>query len=129
MMQSKPAPDPGQVLADLQAENHRLRRIIELKDEQIRLLNYRIFGPKSEKLSSAQIPLLLGELSLTTGEVEREAERPEPQKQNPLPRAKQPRPNHPGRDRLPEHLERREEIIPCCPEDCRCPKCDSATIN
>jgi len=123
MMQSKPGPDPAQVLADLRAENLRLRRIIELKDEQIRLLNYRIFGPKSEKLSSAQIPLLLGELSLTTGEVEQEAERPEPQKQNPLPRAKQPRPNHPGRDRLPKHLERREEIIPCCPEDCRCPKC------
>ena len=24
---------------------------------------------------------------------------------------------------MPEHLERREEIIPCCPEDCRCSKC------
>jgi len=122
-MQSRTAADPAQVLADLQAENLRLRRIIQLKDEEIRLLNFRIFGPKSEKLSSAQIPLLLEEVSLTAGEVDQEAERPEAQKQNPLPRAKQPRPNHPGRERLPESLERREVIIPCCPEDCRCPKC------
>ena len=24
---------------------------------------------------------------------------------------------------MPEHLERREEILPCCPEDCRCSRC------
>lgn len=122
-MQSQTAADPAPVLADLEAEVLRLRRIIQLKDEQIRLLNFRLFGPKSEKLSSAQIPLLLAEVSLTAAEVEQEAARPETQKQNPLPRAKQPRPNHPGRERLPESLERREQIIPCCPEDCRCPKC------
>jgi transposase len=123
MMESRSAADPAQVLADLKAEVIRLRRIIQLKDEQIRLLNFRLFGPKSEKLSSAQIPLLLGEVSLTAAEVQQEAERPDAQKQDPLPRAKQPRPNHPGRDPLPEHLERREEIIPCCPQDCTCPKC------
>ena len=110
-------------LAGLPAEVARLQKIIQLKDEQIRLLNFRLFGPKSEKLCPAQIPLLLQEISLTSGEVEQEAERPEPQKQAPLPKARTPRPNHPGRDKLPEHLERREEIIPCCPEDCRCPKC------
>ncbi len=27
-----------------------------------------------------------------------------------------------GREKLPEHLERREEILPCCPEDCQCAK-------
>ena len=122
-MQLQSAPDQAQVLTDLQAKVARLERIIQLKDEQIRLLNFRIFGPKSEKLSPAQIPLLLGEVSLTVGEVDLEAERPEAQKQNPLPKAKQPRPNHPGRDRLAEHLERREEIIVCCPEDCHCAKC------
>jgi transposase len=123
MIQSSAAPDLAQVLADLQGEVVRLRRIIELKDEQIRLLHFRLFGPKSEKLSSAQIPLLLDEISLTAAEVDQEAERPEAQKQNPLPRAKQPRPNHPGRERLPESLERREEIIPCGPEDCQCAQC------
>jgi transposase len=112
-----------QALADSQAEVARLRRVVELKDEQIRLLNFRIFGPKAEKLSSAQIPLLLDEASLTTGEVEREAALPAAQKENPLAKAKRRRPNHPGRERLPEHLERREEIIPCHPQDCTCAQC------
>ena len=53
-------PDPARrVFDDLQAEVARLQRIIQLKDEQIQLLNFRLFGPKSEKLSSAQLPLLL----------------------------------------------------------------------
>lgn len=112
-----------QVVQDLQSEVARLQRIIQLKDEQIKLLNLQRFGPKSEKLSQAQMPLLLEEISLCLGEVDTEAEQPEPQKSNPLPRAKKPRPNHPGRERLPEHLERREEIIPCCPEDCQCARC------
>ena len=112
-----------QVVTDLQAQVARLERLLQLKDEQIRLLNFRLFGPKSEKLSSAQIQLLLTEVSLTAGEVDHEAELAPAQKQDPSPRAKQPRPNHPGRQRLPESLERREEIIPCCPEDCTCVKC------
>ena len=123
MQQSQSTPDQAQVLADLEAKVARLERIIQLKDEQIRLLNFRLFGPKSEKLSSAQVQLLLEEASVTAGEVAHEAELPEAQKHPPLPRAKQPRPNHPGRERLPEHLERREEILPCCPEDCQCAKC------
>src|SRR6266540_1852795 len=105
------------IVEDLQSEVARLARLIQLKDEQIKLLNFRLFGPKSEKLSSAQIPLLLAEISLAVGEVEQEAARPEAQKHNPLPQAKKPRPNHPGREPLPGHLERREQIIPCCPED------------
>jgi transposase len=107
----------------LQAEVARLGRIIQLKDEQIKLLNFRLFGPKSEKLSSAQMPLLLAEISLTAGEVETEAERPQTQKDNPLPKAKKPRPNHPGREPLAGHLERREEVIGCGPQDCRCSQC------
>jgi len=122
-MTSQPATDLAQVVSDLQTENRRLLRLVELKDEQIRLLNFRLFGPKADKLASAQIPLLLQEPSLTAGEVSQEAEQPEAKKQNPLPRAKQPRPHHPGRQRLPASLERREQIIPCCPEDCHCDKC------
>lgn len=122
-MQSLSELKSAQVITDLQAQVARLERIVQLKDEQIRLLNFRLFGPKGEKLSSAQIQLLLTEVSLTAGEVDQEAERPDAQKQDPLPRAKRPRPNHPGRQRLPENLERREEIIPCCPEDCTCAKC------
>ena len=109
--------------AGLETENVRLQRILELKDEQIKLLNIRLFGPKSEKLSSAQIPLLLAEISLTAGEVDQEAELVQEKKEHPLPKAKRSRPNHPGREALPEHLERREEVIACCPEDCRCDQC------
>ena len=112
-----------QIVVDLQAENARLARIIELKDEQIKLLNFRLFGPKSEKLSSAQMSLMLAEISLQAGEVDQEADRPQAQKDQPLPQAKQPRPNHPGREPLPVHLERREEIIACCPADCQCVQC------
>jgi transposase len=123
MMQSQSAPDLAQALAQAQAENLRLRRIIELQDEKIRFLNIRLFGPKGEKLSPAQVQLLLEEPSVTASEVATEAELPQDNKQDPLPRAKQPRSNHPGRERLPEHLERREEIVACCPKDCTCPKC------
>ncbi len=116
--------DPArQAVEDLQAEVARLGRIIQLKDEQIKLLNFRLFGPKSEKLSSAQIPLLLAEISLSAGEVDTEAELPQTQKDNPLPKAKPSRPNHPGREKLAPHLERREEVIACRPQDCRCSQC------
>jgi len=115
--------DLRQALERSTSEIARLLKIIQLKDEQIRLLNFKIFGPKSEKLSPAQIPLLLQEISLMAGEVEQEAQRPEAQKQGFLPPTSPPRPHHPGRDKLPEHLERREEILPCCPEDCHCAKC------
>lgn len=122
------APEPilsdlQQALEKAQAENARLQKVIQLKDEQIRLLNFRLFGPKSEKLSSAQIPLLLAEISVSTGEVNQEADRPESEKQPRLPEARPPRSSHPGREPLPKHLERREEVIPCCPEDCQCAKC------
>jgi transposase len=108
---------------DLLAENFRLHQLIKFKDDQIRLLNIQIWGPKSEKLSDAQLTLLSLEVVATAQEVEQEAQLPEPEKQLPLPRAKAPRHNHPGRLALPAHLERREEIIPCHPQDCRCDKC------
>lgn len=112
-----------QFVQDLQGELARLEQLLRIKDDQIKLLNFRLFGPKSEKLSPAQMNLLLQEVCLSAGEVESEAERPDAQKQNPLPKAKKARPNHPGRDKLPEHLERREQIIPCYPQDCHCSKC------
>ena len=67
--------------------------------------------------------LMLTEISLQAGEVAQEADRPQAQKDPPLPQAKQLRPNHHGRAPLPVHLERREEIIACCPADCQCVQC------
>jgi len=122
--------DLRQALKKAELENRRLQqvladkeRLLQLKDEQIRLLNFRIFGPKGEKLSPQQIQLLFQEVSVMAGEVEQEADRPEAQKPVQLARAGAARSNHPGREPLPEQLERREEILPCCPEDCRCAQC------
>jgi hypothetical protein len=53
--------------------------------------------------------LLLTEVSVSAGEVQTEAQ---------LPPAKTPRARHPGRAPLPAHLERREVILPCAPQDC-----------
>jgi transposase len=113
--------DLRQALDWAQGEVARLQRIVALKDEQIRLLNFKIFGPKSEKLSPEQIQLLFQEVNVAAAEVEQEAQQSEAQKK--VPSSRQPRRDHPGREKLPEHLERREEILPCCPEDCRCAKC------
>ena len=111
---------------DLQTENARLRRLLELKDEQIKLLNWRLFGPKHEQLSSAQMALLLTEVSVSSGEVQTEAQWPPAQKEVSLPKAKPPRARHPGREPLPAHLERREVILPCAPQDCQCARCGAA---
>jgi transposase len=128
-LDSLPAP-ARQAWEGLQAENARLEQVIEdqikllqIQDEKIRLLNLRLWGPKGEKLSPAQTALLLDEAGVTAAEVQQEAQRPQAEKENPLPKARAPRPNHPGREKLPAHLERREVVIPCHPKDCRCDQC------
>src|SRR5208283_1751361 len=119
-----------QAFQGLQAENARLEKVVQdqdkllqIQDEKIRLLNLRLWGPKGEKLSPAQTAMLFEEASVTAQEVQTEAARPVAEKENPLPKAKAPRSNHPGRHELPQHLERREQIIPCHPRDCRCDQC------
>lgn len=110
--------------AHLSQENARLNFILKLKDEQIRLLSLKLWGPKGEKLSVEQMQLLLQEISVLEAELAQEAQMPEAEKPVSAARpARRPRATHPGRDRLPEHLERREQIIPCHPEDCRCEQC------
>lgn len=102
MQQSATGADSAQRTAYLEAEVARLTRIIELKDEHIRLLNLRLFGPKSEKLSSGQMSLLLGEASLTAGEVDQEAARPEAQKHRTrCPAPSNPAPTIPGASACP----------------------------
>jgi len=110
-------------LAGLPAEVRRLQQIIELQNQKIRLLNFKLWGPKGETISPAQTALLFEEASVSSAEIQQEADLPAEQKDHPLPKAKRPRANHPGRDQLPEHLERREVIIPCHPKDCLCAQC------
>ncbi len=122
-LQSLP-PEVSEFVKCLQAENARLQRVVILKDEQIRLLNIRKWGPKADKLSENQLSLLPQELVVVVPEVEREAELPDAAKALPaVPKAKSPKNRHPGRATLPAHLERREEIIPCHPKDCTCSTC------
>jgi transposase len=119
-----------QTIESLQNENGRLAQVIQTKDQiielqnqKIRLLNFKLWGPKGDTISPAQTALLFDEASVTPAEIQQEASLPPAQKENPLPRAKPPRRSHPGREKLPEHLERREVIIPCHPQDCRCDQC------
>ncbi len=97
----------------LQVENQLLR-------QTVRLLQLEKYGPGSEKLSDQQLQLLDQEPSVTTAEVQAEAARG-PLTQRRTKRA--PNQGHPGRAPLPPHLERREVIIPCAPEQKCCPHC------
>jgi transposase len=126
---SLPAP-ARQAFEGLQSEVGRLQQvvrskdqIIELQNQKIRLLNFKLWGPKGETISPAQTALLFAEASVTSAEIQKEADLPGEQKENPLPKAGPPRSYHPGREQLPEHLERREVIIACHPQDCLCPQC------
>lgn len=120
-------PEFSQAFAAMEAEISRLQIVLNLKDEQIRLLNIRLWGPKADKLSENQLSLLPQELVVASPEVEREAELPDGQKVlASVPKAKAPRNNHPGRTILPPHLERREEIVACHPKDCTCATCGQA---
>ena len=120
-------PDFKQAFLAMEAEVSRLQMVLNLKDEQIRFLNLRLWGPKADKLSQNQLALLPLELIVSTPEVEREADLPEKDKVlASVPTAKAPRKSHPGRAAFPEHLERREEIIACHPKDCSCSVCGQA---
>src|SRR5512141_2861037 len=84
-----------------------------------------MLGPKSETLNDLQLELLADqEPGTTLDEVEAESERA------PLPAAPpRERKPHPGRQRLPEHLERVEEIVPCTEQTCRQCGAETAVIG
>ena len=112
-----------QAFESLRAEVASKDALLKLQEEKIRLLNLRIWGPKSEKISPAQTALLFEEASVMAGEVEKEAALPETARANPQPRVRGARADHPGREKFSAHLERREQIMACHPDDCRCAKC------
>lgn len=103
---------------------------IRVLEEQLRLERIKKYGPKSEKLSNAQLELLDREPGVSAAEVEAESKR-EPL---PMPAAAEPavasvsksRP-HPGRQPLPASLPRVERIIACTPEQCACKGCGKET--
>lgn len=103
--------------------------IIQQLKEALRLERIKKYGKQSEKLSDLQLELLDLEPAVSSEEIASEAAG------GPLPEAEQEKSSepqrkrkpHPGRNQLPAHLERIEEIVACAAEHCRCGKCGSET--
>jgi hypothetical protein len=102
----------------LRHELKRSQREIELLREVIRLMRLEKYGPSAEALSEGQFALLDQELWVEAGEVNAEAALPEQEKQATDEGKTRQRP---VRTELPQHLPRRETILSCPPEQCRCP--------
>ena len=100
-------------IANLERELHWAQLKIQSLEERWRQHLIKLFGPKSETLSSLQLELLAEEEpSATRDEVEAEARR------EPITRTS-PRKPHPGRKPLPDKLPRVEEVIACADENCK----------
>jgi len=104
--------------------------VLKLK-EQLRLERIRKYGQRSEKLSDLQLQMLDLEPAVSNEEIESEinSDALPNSAQNSAEEDKKPRrkKHHPGRNELPAHLERVEEIIACTPEQCKCGKCGGET--
>jgi transposase len=94
---------------------------VRVLEERLRLIRIEKYGPGSEGLSDAQLELLELEPGVNEAEVAAESERA--QLKLPL----RPARKHPGRQELPADLPRKEQIIPCSPQQCVCGKCGRET--
>jgi transposase len=99
---------------------------IRVLEERLRLQRIEKYGPKSEKLSDAQLELLEGEPGVSAAEVEAESQRePVPASASTVESAGKPGKvrRHPGRQQLPSHLPRVEQVVGCTPDECVCQQC------
>ena len=95
--------------------------------ERLRMERIRKYGKRSETLSDLQLELLDHEPAVSSEEIKSEVD------SGPLPgttrnlaaddKQRGKNRHHPGRNDLPSHLERIEEIIACTPAQCTCAKC------
>ena len=94
---------------------------IQALEAKLRLRRIQMLGPHSETLSDLQLRLLAEEEpGVTADEVEAESKRP------PVPeKPRRERKPHPGRQPLPEHLNRVEQIVACPTPNCA--KCGQET--
>ena len=107
--------DPQLRIAQLESELQWAHLKIRVLEERLRQQRIRMLGPHSETLNNLQLELLADEEPSATGEeVAAEAQR-EPITRRPV-RERKP---HPGRERLPESLPRREKVIRCQDQTCR----------
>jgi len=151
-----PQPDPmlGEMIAQLQAQlaekdqqltdkNRQLARkdqalaLAEVKiqslEERLRLERIARYGKRSETLSDLQLELLDLEPGVSSDEVEAESNR-EPittsadaENTGEEKPATKPRRKHLGRQTLPAHLKRVDQIVVCTAEDCKCGRCGRQT--
>jgi hypothetical protein len=105
--------------------------IIQQLKEALRLERIKKYGSRSEKLSDLQLELLDLEPAVSSDEIEAEiANGPLGEEQNVPSAAEQQQKKHkphPGRNELPAHLERIEEIVACAAEQCKCGRCGRET--
>jgi transposase len=104
---------------------------IQVLEERLRKQRIDKYGKRSETLSDLQLELLDLEPGVSSEEVEAESEReplaaPAEDKPQDEPKNK-PRRKHPGRNELPLHLKRVDEIVACTAEQCVCGQCGQQT--
>src|SRR5712692_8677912 len=116
--------DPQLHLATLERELAWAHLKIQALTEELRQERIRKYGPRSETLSALQLELLDQEPGVSCEEVEAEAAR-QPLVKMP-PRERKP---HPGRQRLPQHLPRVEEVIPCGARNCKACGAETTVIG
>ncbi len=123
---SIPDPSESQQIARLKRELEWAHMKIRVLEDRLRLQRIEKYGTKSEKLSDAQLELLEGEPGVSTAEVEAESQR-EPPPASASAAESESKPGnvrrHPGRQQLPAHLPRVEQVIGCPPEQCVCQQC------
>jgi transposase len=119
------APDPQRHIAMLERELAWAYLKIQALAEELRQERILKYGPRSETLSTLQLGLLDQEPGVSRDEVEAEARR------EPIAESKPDshHPPHPGRQRLPEHLPRVEEVIACEERNCKACGAETAVIG
>ena len=101
---------------------------IKVLEERLRLERIARYGKRSETLSDLQLQLLDLEPGVSSQEVAAESEREPLHAQTPQDKSSStPHRKHPGRQELPSHLQRIEQIVWCTPEQCSCGKCGKPT--
>ena len=101
---------------------------IQALEERLRQEMIRKYGPKSEKLSDAQLLLLELEPGVSAAEVEAESNREPLPPASPISAKNRNCGKHPGRQELPDKLRRVERVIACTPEQCVCKTCGKDTV-
>jgi transposase len=137
----------GEMIAQLEAQLAEKEKQLARKDQALALAEVKIhaleerlrleriarYGKRSETLSDLQLELLDLEPGVSSEEVEAESDR-EPittsadaENTGEEKPANKPRRKHPGRQTLPAHLKRVDQIVVCTAEDCKCGRCGRQT--